>query len=220
MSDRILLGGVVGSQAYGLAHEGSDVDRLGVYAAPTEQFLGLYPPTDKNSTKHSTKPDITRHEALKFCRLALGMNPTVYELLWLENYEYKTEKGAWLIELREAFQSRQAVRDAYFGYATQQFRKLDKHGYTPRGAKNARHLLRLLIQGYELYTTGKLTVRLEDPERVRDFGMHVTVPGSNLASMTIDYYEDLFDSADSPLPEKPDTDTVNDWLLTVRREMQ
>jgi hypothetical protein len=34
----ILLSGIVGSTAYGLANEHSDIDRLGVYAAPTEEF--------------------------------------------------------------------------------------------------------------------------------------------------------------------------------------
>lgn len=29
----IILSGVVGSTAYGLAHEDSDIDRLGIYAA-------------------------------------------------------------------------------------------------------------------------------------------------------------------------------------------
>ncbi|GAA1913626.1 hypothetical protein GCM10009753_52280 [Streptantibioticus ferralitis] len=34
----VLLSGTVGSTAYGLAHKGSDIDRLGVFAAPTEAF--------------------------------------------------------------------------------------------------------------------------------------------------------------------------------------
>ena len=39
----ILLQGIVGSTAYGLAGPDSDVDRLGVYAAPTLDFARLYP---------------------------------------------------------------------------------------------------------------------------------------------------------------------------------
>ena len=41
-----LLEGIVGSTAYGLAGPHSDVDRLGVFAAPTRAFHGLYPPID------------------------------------------------------------------------------------------------------------------------------------------------------------------------------
>ena len=47
----VLLSGVVGSTACGLAGPDSDVDRLGVYAAPTIEFHGLYPPLGKNATK-------------------------------------------------------------------------------------------------------------------------------------------------------------------------
>lgn len=37
----VLLKGVVGSTAYGLNHENSDVDYMGVFAAPTSEVLGL-----------------------------------------------------------------------------------------------------------------------------------------------------------------------------------
>ena len=39
----VLLSGIVGSTAYGLDTKDSDVDRLGVFAAPTEKLLGLHP---------------------------------------------------------------------------------------------------------------------------------------------------------------------------------
>lgn len=59
----ILLSGVVGSTAYGLAREGSDVDRLGMFAAPTETLLGLHTPKESHVT---TAPDRTLHEAAKW----------------------------------------------------------------------------------------------------------------------------------------------------------
>lgn len=218
MTKSILMG-VVGSQAYGLATEDSDVDKLGIYLAPSNEFLGLNPPTDKNSTIHTAKPDITMHEAGKFCRLALKMNPSVYELLWLDRYEVKSADAAWLLEIRKAFQSRKAVRDAYFGYAVHQLKKLENNGRTPRGEKNARHLLRLLVQGHELYTTGELTVNLGHvADEVREFGRQA-VETPSTAHQVVDRYEKAFDNAASPLPEKPDTDTINNWLLTVRRSM-
>jgi predicted nucleotidyltransferase len=52
----LLLSGIVGSVAYGLAGPGSDVDRLGVYAAPTVAFHGLRPPRESVVT---TEPDVT-----------------------------------------------------------------------------------------------------------------------------------------------------------------
>jgi hypothetical protein len=44
----VLLQGIVGSTAYGLAGPHSDVDRLGVYAALTWAFHGLRLPIDKD----------------------------------------------------------------------------------------------------------------------------------------------------------------------------
>ncbi len=75
----ILLGGIVGSTAYGLAGPHSDIDRLGVFAAPTEEFHGLRPTIGRSATVTRSNPDVTVHEARKFASLALAANPTVSE---------------------------------------------------------------------------------------------------------------------------------------------
>ena len=86
----VLLSGIVGSTAYGLATEDSDVDRLGVFAAPTERLVGLHPP---QPSVVSSKPDATFHEAGKFAALALKVNPTITELMWLPDDLYETRTG-------------------------------------------------------------------------------------------------------------------------------
>ncbi len=47
----VLLSGIVGSTAYGLAHAGSDIDRLGMFAAPTEQLHGLHRSAESHVTE-------------------------------------------------------------------------------------------------------------------------------------------------------------------------
>jgi uncharacterized protein len=219
----VLLAGIVGSTAYGLATEDSDVDRLGVFAVPTEKLLGLHP---VQQSVVSCKPDATFHEAGKFAALALKVNPTITELLWLPDdlYETRTELGGNLIAIRRRFLSRKAVRNAYLGYATQQFRRLETRGdgsfsadTRKRTAKHARHLLRLLTQGLELFETGTLTVRLERPDHYREFGVRVAAGDLEAAQREIGSAERAFDTAESPLPEKPDERTVEEWLLEVRR---
>ncbi|MDO0929270.1 nucleotidyltransferase domain-containing protein [Streptomyces sp. TG1A-8] len=123
----VLLSGIVGSTAYGLARAGSDVDRLGVFAVPTPELHGLHRPGESYVT---TGPDRTLHEAAKWCRLALGGNPTATELVWLpdELYEVRTPLGDELIGIRGSLLCAQRVRDAYLGYATQQFRRLRARG--------------------------------------------------------------------------------------------
>ncbi len=220
----VLLSGIVGSVAYGLDTEDSDVDRLGVFAARTERLLGLHPP---KPSIVSGKPDATFHEAGKYAALALKVNPTITELMWLpdELYETRTGLGSALIAVRCSFLSRKAVRNAYLGYATQQFRRLENRGdgsfsadTRKRTAKHARHLLRLLTQGLELYETGALTVRLQNPGHYRDFGVRVASGDLEAAQKEIGSAEHWFDSVDSPLPDKPDEAAVEFWLQMVRRK--
>ncbi|GAA2347265.1 nucleotidyltransferase domain-containing protein [Dactylosporangium salmoneum] len=220
----VLLSGIVGSTAYGLAGPDSDVDRLGVFAAPTAAFHGLTTPTE---SVVSSKPDTTFHEARKYCQLALGGNPTVSELMWLpaDLYETTTSLGVALIGIRRAFPSAKRVRDAYLGYATQQFKRLEARGdgsfsadTRKRTAKHARHLLRLCDQGYDLFATGELRIRVADPQRFLDFGERVAGGDIEHARSVMAKYEALFDEATSPLPVDPDRAVVEAWLLQVRRE--
>jgi predicted nucleotidyltransferase len=220
----VLLSGVVGSTAYGLAGPGSDVDRLGVFAVPTVELHGLRRPTESVVT---TAPDVTMHEAAKWCRLALNANPTVTELVWLpaELYEVRTELGARLIAIRTAFLSAPRVRDAYLGYATRQLRALSDAARVPaadrdrvhrRDAKHARHLARLLTQGEELYRTGTVRIRLADPAGVREFGERVADGDRGAAERLLGQVSDRMRTARSPLPVRPDEAAVDSWLRSVR----
>ncbi|MGW2935282.1 nucleotidyltransferase domain-containing protein [Streptomyces sp. NPDC001156] len=217
----VLLSGIVGSTAYGLAHAGSDVDRLGVFAAPTEQLHGLHRPKESHV---GTAPDRTFHEAAKWCRLALGGNPTVMELVWLpaELYEVRTPLGDELTGIRTSLLCAQRVRDAYLGYAGQQFRRLEARGAGPvsaetrrRTAKHARHLKRLCHQGLELYATGRLTIRVENPQAYHDFGERVAADAAAARSL-LRYYENAFDDTRSALPLRPDESAAEGWLRRVR----
>ena len=214
----VLLEGVVGSTAYGLAGPHSDVDRLGLYAAPTRDFHGLDLPIDRAASVVVHEPaDRTLHEARKFCLLALTVNPTVTELLWLPSYEVSTPLGEELVGIRRAFLSAPRVRDAYLGYAGQQFTRLLNKGADPRTPKHARHLLRLLHQGEQLYTTGELTVRLADPQRYHDFGQAVAAdPAAARAALAGS--QERFATLTTPLPDEPDRAVVESWLHRVRAE--
>ncbi len=209
----VLLTGVVGSTAYGLAHEGSDVDRLGMFAVGTEELHGLRRPVESYVT---TEPDVTMHEAAKAVRLILSCNPTAGELLWLEEYETRTPLGDELVGIRAELLSERAVRSAYLGYATQQFRKLKTREAVgrDRAAKHARHLVRLVLQAEELHRTGRMTVRLKDPERVRELGeAFADVPERAAAFLAA--AEARLD-APGVLPAEPAEAAAEAWLRRVR----
>lgn len=222
MSRTLLLTGIVGSTAYGLARAGSDVDKIGIFATPPRELLGLAPPADSYV---SNSPDIALHEALKFCRLALKCNPTATELLWLEphGYETITRHGRNLIDIRTAFLSQNYVRNAYLGYATSQFHKLMLRGdgtfgpdLAKRTAKHARHMYRLLKQGLELWTDGHLTIRLDNPDEVHEFGERVANGDLHYADQLLRHFEILLDCRSTVLPDAPDRKAVESWLLEVR----
>jgi hypothetical protein len=218
LAANVLLSGVVGSTAYGLACEGSDIDRLGLFAAPTVQFHGLGRPAESHVT---TKPDSTLHEAGKFVRLALDGNPTVSELMWLTSYETVTPLGEQLVAIRSAFLSAPRARDAYLQYAKQQLTKLvnrsTRAGADTRGRaeKNARHIARLVEQGEHLYVTGELLVRLPDPERTRAMGRFL-VDDPRRGFLLIEAAEHRMDAKGTVLPQRPDEAIAEDWLRAVR----
>jgi len=222
----VLLKGVVGSTAYGLNHENSDVDYMGVFAAPTSEVLGL---DDVKESVVTKDPDTTFHEAKKFVTLCLNGNPSVSELLWLDRYEQMSDLGAMLVNLRHSFLSKARVRDAYLGYATSQFTRLKDRGdgsfsadTRKRTEKHARHLVRLVEQGFHLYITGELVVDLRSnaseisPERVFELGQAIAQdPARGEKYMRLAGAR--FDQAKSPLPEKPSRKVVESWLIKVRR---
>ncbi|MGA3562972.1 nucleotidyltransferase domain-containing protein [Melissospora conviva] len=219
---QVLLEGIVGSVAYGLAGPGSDVDRVGVFAAPTVAFHGLHRPKESIVT---TAPDVTLHEAAKWCRLAMSGNPTASELVWLPDdlYLTRTRFGDELIGIRTAFLSAPRVRDAYLGYAGQQFRKLVSRAdgtfssdTRRRTAKHARHLARLLHQGRTLYAGGVLPIRLADPGWFLDFGEQVADGDLARAQALLAEAEADFARIRTPLPQRPDEPTIERWLLAVR----
>ncbi|AHH20819.1 nucleotidyltransferase-like protein [Nocardia nova SH22a] len=222
--DTLLLEGVVGSTAYGLDHADSDTDYAGIYLEPTERLLGLHPPSRERATRKGRGgADATYHELGKSMSLMLSCNPTATEILWLDNYTLTTEFGEELIGLRQGFLSAKRVRDAFFGYATSQFHRLIDRGrfqgsLETRREKHARHTMRLLWQGYELYTTGVLPIRVPDPGPYFEFGQRIVGdPEAKAAQELITHYQLKFDAARTVLPDEPDEAPLEDFLQRVRK---
>ena len=221
--DNVILKGIVGSQAYGMAHADSDVDYLGVFAHSTYALTSLHPP--KLTIDHHEPDDVVLHEAGKFARLAMGCNPSLLDLLWLDEYQIKTDLGRQLVDIREAFLSARRVKDAYLGYATQQFKRITMRGDNSfssdtkrRTAKHARHLLRLCETGYQLYSMGRMRLRVHDPQALFDFGERVAAGELHVASAMLSDYAAMFKGTASVLPKHPAESVIERWLLSVRMQ--
>lgn len=221
--DRItILRGVAGSVAQGLATPDSDVDEHGVFSYATRDFWSLEKPVESVVTND---PDVTMHELGKFLQLALKANPSVLDTLWLDDYlEQEPEWGIRLLAIRRAFLSAKAVRSAYLGYANAQFKKLKSRESTTgeptfssdtknRTRKHAKHLIRLLEQGMKLYSTGQMSVRVEDPQRYFDILNNWSI--TQIAEYATEQMK-LFEDAETCLPEHPDFYIVNGYLSAYR----
>jgi hypothetical protein len=214
--DHTVYACVMGSRAFGLATDGSDTDRRGVYLAPTALFWRF----DKPPT-HVTGPRDEQFswELERFCSLALRANPNLLECLHSPLVEHTDATGNELLGLRDAFLSRRA-HGTFRGYAAQQLGRLEadirNHG-EPRW-KHAMHLLRLLTSCRDLLRTGRLTIDVGD-QRDR----LLSVKRGELGWEEVrGWMRTLHEEADdaltrSPLPAEPDQARVEDFLVRVRR---
>ncbi|WP_274917824.1 nucleotidyltransferase domain-containing protein [Streptomyces sp. WZ-12] len=211
-----ILSVVVGSRAFGLATAASDVDRRGVYVAPTADFWRMVkPPTHVEGPL----PEQFAWEVERFCELALANNPNVLEVLHSPLVEQHTALGAELRHLAPAFLSRKAYT-TFARYANAQFVKAEnrrERGSEPRW-KHLMHMLRLMISGASLLESGTMHIDT-GPYRERLLAVRRgEVPWDEVCAWR-DRLSARLDQtlAASPLPELPDTTRVEDWLISVRR---
>ncbi len=122
LSRCVVLESTVGSQAWGLAEEGSDTDRRGVFGLPLSWTTGLFtPPEDLVSEDGSS----TFWEVRKALRQALRADPNTLEMLFVPSATPRDEIGAWLLSEREAFLSRE-IFGTFARYAVAQLRRLEQ----------------------------------------------------------------------------------------------
>jgi len=221
ITDDVILMGIFGSHAYGLARSCSDINRQGVFLTPSREFLGAIQPVADSREAH--EPNARELDLGKFMRIALDGRPSALEMLYLDDYGHITETGRQLVGLREHFLSAPAVASGYLTNTEWAVKKIMKRhavadsGFDIRNPKSARHVLRLLQSGLSLYTDGHLPLRVRNRGEIFDFGHSVGILGDmDLLQDTLHSYEERFAATRSPLPEEPDTAKLSDWLRNVR----
>jgi len=214
--DHTIYSCVMGSRAFGLATDGSDTDRRGVFLAPTPLFWRFEkPPT------HVEGPAAEQFswELERFCTLALRANPNVLECLHSPLVERVNDTGRELLALRGAFLSRQA-HETFARYALGQRKKLEadirQHG-APRW-KHAMHLLRLLMSCRGLLRTGELTLDVGEQREPLLAVKRGEVPWPDVERRMTRLATETDEAATrSPLPPEPDRARVEDFLVRTRR---
>ena len=214
--DYVIYSCIVGSRAYGLDEDASDVDRRGIYLPPAEMHWSLYGVPEQLENKSTEE---CYWELQKFLTLALKANPNVLECLYTPLVEKATPLAQELLEMRSAFLSK-LIYQTYNGYVISQFKKLEQD-LRQRGQirwKHAMHLIRLLLEGIAVLKEGFLPIRMEE-HRDRLLGIRRgELPWEEINAWRLSLHRD-FDAAFAitDLPERPDYERVNAFLIKARR---
>lgn len=209
---------VVGSQAYGLADEDSDVDRRGFYLAPAhlEWSLDGAPEQLENDATQETYWELE-----KFLMMALKANPNVLECMYTPLREMVSPLAAELLEMRSSFLSR-LVYQTYNGYVLSQFKKIEQDLRTkgePRW-KHTMHLIRLLLSGIAALREGEITVKVEEHRDELLTIKRGEMDWQSLNKWRLALHTE-FDQVyvTTKLPDYPDYGRANAFLLKARRSM-
>ena len=238
-----ILRSVVGSGVHGIAIEGTDDhDEMGVYIEPPEWILGVEKHRDDYIWR--TQPegvrsghgdtDLVLYSLRKYLRLAIKGNPTVMLPLYApaESLVILTPLGVELRDMRAAFLSQVAV-ERFLGYMRSQHERMlgqskrnvpnrpeliEKYGWD---VKYGSHALRLAHQGFEIASTGNLTLPMPDRERERVLAVKRGEVDRDEVSAEISRLEvavrALLDEDRSPLPRVANLDRINAWAVDAQR---
>lgn len=209
---------VIGSRAYGLDDQGSDTDRRGIYLPPAKRQWSLHGVPEQIENKAREE---CYWELQKFIILALKANPNVLECLYSPLVETCTPIAQELLDLRSIFLS-QLIYQTYNSYVLSQFKKMEQD-LRNQGAvrpKHAMHLIRLLLSGITVLREGFVPVRVEQYREALLAIKYQQTPWAEVNQWRLQLHEE-FDRAFSQttLPERPDYDRANDFLLSARRSM-
>jgi len=217
LDEHIIYRCIIGSRAYGLEDEESDTDRRGIYLPPAEMHWSLYGIPEQLESKETEE---CYWELQKFLTLALKANPNVLECLYTPLVEKATPLARELLEMRDCFLS-QLIYQTYNGYVMSQFKKLeqDQRGRGEIKWKHAMHLIRLLLAGCEVLKTGALSVSADaHRERLRAI-KRGEIDWDDVNAWRLALHQEFDDAfASTKLPERPDYERVNAFLIHARRE--
>lgn len=209
---------IVGSRAYGLDHAESDTDRRGIYLPPADLHWSMFGVPEQIENKDTEE---CYWELQKFLVLALKANPNILECLYSPLIETITPLAQELLDMREIFLSK-LVYQTYNGYVMSQFKKLEQD-IRARGEikwKHAMHLIRLLLSGVTVLREGYVPVRVDEHRDELLAIRRGELQWDEVNARRLSLHKE-FDAAlaMTKLPERPDYERANAFLLRARREM-
>lgn len=214
--DRVIFRCVIGSRAYGLDEEESDTDRRGIYLPNAASHWSLY------GVPEQLEDDATQEcywELQKFISLALKANPNVLECLYSPIVETATPLAQELLEMKHVFLSK-LVFQTYSGYATSQFRKMqaDIRNQGQVKWKHVMHLIRLLMSGIHVLRYRVVSVHVGDHRDQLLALRRGEVSWDEANAWRLRLQEEFEAEHEvTTLPERPDYDSANSFLVKARQ---
>jgi uncharacterized protein len=213
---RVIYRCVIGSQAYGLADAESDVDRRGIYLPTADLHWSLYG-VPEQLENHETQE--AYWELQKFLILALKANPNVLECLYTPLVEKATPLAEELLGMRSSFLSR-LVYQTYNGYVMSQFKKMraDIRNQGQVKWKHVMHLIRLLLSGIGVLRNGFVPVKVE-AHRDQLLGIRRgEIAWEDVEKWRLSLHQEFNAAFEATrLPERPDYERANAFLVSARR---
>lgn len=225
---------ITGSTLYGTNTETSDKDEMGVCIEPVEALVGFtefeqYINNSRDPETNKTVEDVKIYSLRKFLRLALQGNPDVIPVLFAPEKFHTVSHaiGRQLQDLTPHIVSRRCGA-RFLGYMESQRQRIlgergqkkvnrpelmEKYGFD---TKYAMQVLRLGFQGRELLATGRISLPMEEDSRlllraVRSGEVSLQQVLETAGSLEREV-KDLLTA--SPLSEHPNTELVEDWMIT------
>lgn len=234
----------VGSSLHGTSVAADDLDLMGVCIEPPEAVIGFENfeqyewktawerPGGRDNRSGPGDTDKTVYSLRKWMRLAMNGNPTVLLLLFSPRGRILqiAQEGEELRERMPKYILSRQAGDRFIGYLKTQRAAMLSHEGKGRDCtrpelierfgfdtKFAAHMVRLGYQGVELLRTGKITLPMPEGSgrvvraiRNGEIGMHESL----LLAEDLEHdIEQLI--PESPLPEKPNYEAINRWLVEI-----
>ena len=221
-----------GSRLFGLETENSDTDIFGVCVEPLSHVIGLNSFEQYHFQSHpdgtrASKDDVegTIYSLRKFVRLAMQGNPTIILPLFAPNNMVLREDfvWTWLRDNRDFLLSKN-VGARFLGYSRSQSHDIVERKTRPElveaygyDTKAASHMVRLLVQCFELLVDGTITLPM--PEETRKYILDIKL-GKISEEEVFERTTSLEKSIEAQilvtsLPDKPDYEKANKFLINA-----
>ena len=214
--DFVIYRCIVGSKAFGLDDENSDTDLRGIYLPPADVHWSMFGVPEQLENKETEE---CYWELQKFLILALKANPNILECLFTPLVEYADETARELLAMRSIFLSK-LVYQTYNGYVMSQFKKLeqDLRASGEIKWKHAMHLIRLLLQGIGILRDSDLIVRVEENRQTLLSIKRGETVWREVGELRLNLHKEFEKAfAETSLPERPNYEKANEFLIKARK---